>query len=326
MALYWYITDVIKTGSAILKSPPYDEICYKELGRGQNRGKRVRFRKIRNITYVARRKTNKAQPEKLLQLRFILLAFCEYLYFKFLSSAHGRKKRKRLEVIGREDPGYFLCSAIKNIPKCYVEDLDFYYSSTVSTDYPVDTRLLKGGYSVAYSSRIDRGLPTSLAQHGAFYGEAKTKGTEIESRLPDYFYTWGWKYAPNHVPHKPNQLMRFSNKMNSNEKKHLVLIVLPSRLNEENLNEAAQLYHEINGLARNLGLDVVIRPRPHKPKNKRDIVLRKLKSFFGNEVLIDKSSDAAASVSRAFLVVCVSHPATVFFGVHACRKAGFGFV
>lgn len=320
MALYWYIGDLIKSGGGVLDCPAYDDISHKELSRGQKRTERVQHRTVRNIIKLARSRAENAKPRNLLIMVWLVAYLGKYFLFKILNLKKGRSRRRILRNLARECPDDFIAYGISMIPVCYIEDFDFYYAITIDAKGPVDTRSLKGGYSISYSSRVDKGLPTRLAQHGGFTGEIKnSKGTEIEARIPTYYYTWGWRYSDNHIPHEPRRLVRFKSKIDDKLKRTQILLVLPTHLDESVIEKTKKIYCGLLSSCAELGFDLTIRPRPPKIENKRNELLSDLKKAFGEGASIDLSSDVTDSISRSALVLCVAHPATIFL---ECMYAG----
>lgn len=315
MALYWYIGDLIKSGGAKqLNTIPYDDVEFKERSRGQRRFIRIRFRIFQNLLFIAKEKVAAYEYKRAKKVKgFVLLLdlIVRYCLFRLTKKFTRYSKRSSAMNMAMRTTDEILASAVLNLPKCYLEDFEFYYMLKIDCEKVLDTRHLKNGFSVAYASRMDQGLKTKLRQHGAFYGELSNhKGTDVEALLPTNYYTWGWSYSENQIAGAPIRLMKFRDKYEavSIARAH-ILIVLPSHIKEEHY----ALLRLLTGPLRARGVRFLVRPRPSKILQNRISLKKSLSRVLeGGEHEIDHELDAAKSVKGAKLVVCLSHPANLF--------------
>lgn len=319
MAIYWYVGDALKSHGSLIDNPmiPYDDVTHKEASIGQSRPDRIRRGATRSIVelsvYQALERRGRVKRRVCFVFSFVFLSV-NYAIFRVLNFRRRRKKRKELTALANRIQDPLTRSAIYHVPRCYLEDAWFYYSWPARVEEAVDSRKLKNGFSVSYSSRLDHGLLTKLSQHGAFYGEINNhKGTDIEAKLPSLFFTWGWKNSENNVPFEPYALKKLRHDYeNTNKRGSHVMLVMPTYYDDETLKTVKDVANGIIEESARNELKVLIRPRPSKIEKKRIKDIEYISNYFKQKFLISDDADIRKSLFSSSLVVCISHPATVF--------------
>lgn len=316
LATFWYVVDVVKAGNCQEASNliPYDYVAFKELHRGC-RTERVCRGPFDNIFDIAIKQSGDGRS----LARRIKFAWhyaslsLRYALFKVRNQSKQLRLREAVNHIYEDSPGDRERKLMRILPKCLVEDFEFYASINAINSTPQDTRNVKNGYAIAYAMRIDRGKETKLRQHGAFYGEVKDHiGTEIESQLCSYYYTWGWKYCNHHVPGSAHTLERIDQKYKKcKNRNRVILIAMPSLIetaDEHVLAEFVGLIQKTSALSQHR---FVVRGRP-SDKSASEGLERKLESIVGGGISVHCAGDVSDALAAAKLVICLNHPATLF--------------
>jgi hypothetical protein len=315
MVLYWYVTDRIKSKGRLegIHAVPYDHVAHKEMFRS-DRKERLNRNAVDSIVDIAKI-SHRGQRHKFPVVVLYLTA--RYIVFKLMNRERGRSRRRVLETLSEQQADSWLKFALLHMPTVLVEDLDFYASVKIDVEDPVDMRKIKNGFAVAYASRKLKGRTTRLMQHGANYGELKDHaGTCIESRLPDEYFTWGWRYADNHVPGQSPRLESFAREYrqySENETGNTILVALPVNRKdgfEENFSRFLSLLR-----AKELtdSWQFSIRKKPRKivagePVERDEETLKSI----GSEFSMDMGASSPRAIADARLVVVFDHPATMF--------------
>lgn len=323
ICLYYFVGDTLKAGQRDLAKPivPYDDVAHKELTRW-GRPERVNRSVLESLAGVTREADGlrdlckpKVPLSGLLRRFKRGIVFCLFLARYVLAKRSGaREKRRALERIADSSKNQFLARALRRIPIHLVEDLAFFWDLDVAYSNPLDTRKMKNGLAVTFAAFAEKGGRPTLKQHGAFYGEVRSKGSLIEANLPVFFQTWGWAYEKHHIPGPSDSLEAFARSFSEMPtSRNDLLVILPTYLDKDHRTKLKGIWPELADIARVAGLNLVLRPRPTNVKQTDKAQQEEISELLGQtEIRFSSHPRFENALSASSLTISISHPATAF--------------
>lgn len=160
---------------------------------------------------------------------------------------------------------------IQKLPSCLIEGFDECISCTHQLDKPMKIHMaldLNSNYLKFFVAlnRESGHLTLHKYQHGSHYGEMLFMDF-VETEISDYFHTWGWKMADNHIPDHAFRLEEFKYNYNKcltndiNKKFDLAIFLGASDpLSRDSVRK--ELDHFLSRIDKNMYKKILVRPRP----------------------------------------------------------------